>query len=61
MLAPAIVVALPAHERGEDVNESILKMILGLEGRMERIEASQKHINESKRLRGAIESGLLSL
>uniref|UniRef100_A0AAV1UHK3 Uncharacterized protein n=1 Tax=Peronospora matthiolae TaxID=2874970 RepID=A0AAV1UHK3_9STRA len=57
---PAEVVDPPTHERGADVNERILKMLMGLEGRMERMEASQMHMDENERLRGAIESGLFS-
>ncbi|CAI5705832.1 unnamed protein product [Peronospora effusa] len=42
--APAMVVDPPTHERGAGVNERILKMMMGLEGRMERMEASQMQI-----------------
>ncbi|CAI5707058.1 unnamed protein product [Peronospora farinosa] len=53
-----MVVDPPNHEKGADVNERILKMLMGFEVRMERMEASQMQINENERLRGAIESGL---
>uniref|UniRef100_A0AAV1U7H6 Uncharacterized protein n=1 Tax=Peronospora matthiolae TaxID=2874970 RepID=A0AAV1U7H6_9STRA len=35
-------------------------MLMGLEGRMERMEASQMQMDENERFRGAIESGLFS-
>ncbi|KAL0582653.1 hypothetical protein ABG067_007391, partial [Albugo candida] len=57
---PAEVVDPPTHERGADVNERILKILMGLEGRMERMEASQLQMDENERLRGEIESGLFS-
>ncbi|RMX69903.1 hypothetical protein DD238_001806 [Peronospora effusa] len=55
-----MVVDPPTHGRGEDVNERILKMLMGLEGRMERMESSQMQIDENERLRGAIEIGLFT-
>lgn len=57
---PAEVVDTPTHERGAEVNERVLKMLMGLEGRMERMEASQLQMDKKERLRAAIEGGLFS-
>ena len=51
--APAEIIDPPAHERGADTNERILKILMGLEGRMMRMEASQQKMDENERLRGA--------
>ena len=58
--APAVVDNLSAHERSPTKEDKILTMLDALSSRMERMETSQIRIDEDKRMRGVIESGIFA-
>uniref|UniRef100_A0AAV1VDE4 Uncharacterized protein n=1 Tax=Peronospora matthiolae TaxID=2874970 RepID=A0AAV1VDE4_9STRA len=54
----AVLRDVPAHERSSATDENILAVLAALSDRMEKMQTCQIRIDEDKRIRGAIESGM---